>query len=151
MKRFLLWLLLAGVSFADPTFHIGGAVGHAHDWTCRQVRETLAGQVKTVYYDYRGAHHSAACVPLWAVLEGAAPQGKSLDDTVVVEGTDGYQVTFSLGELDPKFGNEPVWLALDEDGAPLPEALSPTRLIIPGDVKLGRWVHNVVRLRVVAR
>jgi DMSO/TMAO reductase YedYZ molybdopterin-dependent catalytic subunit len=68
---------------------------------------------------------------------------------VGVECRDGYLITFSLGELLADIGNRHVWLALDMDGQPLPQRDGPIRLIVPEDVKPGRWAHAVQAIFVV--
>ncbi|HEY3682043.1 MAG TPA: hypothetical protein VGL93_03345 [Streptosporangiaceae bacterium] len=45
----------------------------------------------------------------------------------------------SWGEIDPDFGATPALLAYTEDHKPLPRP----RLIVPGDLKGGRYVSNV--------
>jgi DMSO/TMAO reductase YedYZ molybdopterin-dependent catalytic subunit len=66
---------------------------------------------------------------------------------VVATGTDGYQAVFSLGELSPDFGHQADMIALTADG----EALTDNgfaRLVVPTDVKGGRWVSNLMSIEV---
>lgn len=63
---------------------------------------------------------------------------------VLAVGADGYQAAVSYGEVSPDFGNRGILVALDEDGRPLPRP----RLVVPGDVKGGRYVSDLVELRV---
>jgi hypothetical protein len=44
----------------------------------------------------------------------------------------------------PDFGNRGILLAISEDGKPLPRP----RLVVPGDVKGGRYVSDLAELRV---
>ena len=46
---------------------------------------------------------------------------------------DGYHVVLSGDELDPNFGNAPMLLAWEQDGAPLSAEDGPLRLAVPGD------------------
>lgn len=62
---------------------------------------------------------------------------------------DGYQVILSGGELDPSFGNAPILLAWEEDGAPLTGDAGPLRLVVPGDTKGGRYVTGVISIEAV--
>jgi DMSO/TMAO reductase YedYZ molybdopterin-dependent catalytic subunit len=62
-------------------------------------------------------------------------------------GSDGYTALFSLGELDPAFGNAQDIIAYEENGAALP-GTGFARIVAPGDVKAGRWVSNLVSLQV---
>jgi hypothetical protein len=64
---------------------------------------------------------------------------------VLATGADGYAALVSYGEIAPDFGNSGVLLATTQDRTPLPRP----RLIVPGDVKGGRYVSDVVQLRVV--
>ena len=64
---------------------------------------------------------------------------------VLAVGADGYAALVSYGEVSPDFGNRGVLLSTNEDGT----ALGRPRLVIPGDVKGGRYVSDVVELRVV--
>jgi hypothetical protein len=61
-------------------------------------------------------------------------------------GSDGYAAIVSLGEIDPSFGAKQVLLAYSEDGNDLCSA--GPRLVVPGDIKGGRYVTNVVKVRV---
>jgi uncharacterized peroxidase-related enzyme len=64
---------------------------------------------------------------------------------VVAVGADGYLALVSYGEISPDFGNRGALLATSEDG----QALERPRLVVPGDVKGGRYVSDLVALRVV--
>ncbi len=63
---------------------------------------------------------------------------------VSATGSDEYQAIVSWGEFDPNFGNTPVLLATSEDGRPLDN--DGPRLVVPGDIRGGRYVSNVVAL-----
>lgn len=67
---------------------------------------------------------------------------------LVVTANDGYQVVVSGGELDPHFGNVPMLLAWEQDGMPLEGEDGPLRLVVPGDLRGGRYVYGVVSLDV---
>lgn len=60
-------------------------------------------------------------------------------------GADGYAAVVSYGELSPDFGDRGLLVALTEDGT----ALARPRLVVPGDVKGGRYVSDLVELHVV--
>ena len=64
---------------------------------------------------------------------------------VLAVGADGYAALVSFGEISPEFGDRGVLLATAEDGKPLERP----RLVVPGDVKGGRYVSDVVELRVI--
>ncbi len=94
-------------------------------------------------------------VTLLAVLEKAgAPfgkklRGKVLSTYVLAKAQDGYQVAFTLGELDPDFGNETILLADKRDGKPLPDKQGPFRLVCPNDKEGARSVRMLTSLEVV--
>jgi DMSO/TMAO reductase YedYZ molybdopterin-dependent catalytic subunit len=94
-------------------------------------------------------------VTLLAVLQKAgAPfgkqlRGKVLSTYVLAKATDGYQVIFTLGELDPDFGNETILLADKRDGKPLPDKQGPFRLVCPNDHEGARSVRMLQTLEVV--
>ena len=67
---------------------------------------------------------------------------------LVVTANDGYQVVVSGGEIDPNFGNVPMLLAWEQDGAPLAGDDGPLRLVVPGDLRGGRYVHGIVSIDV---
>jgi hypothetical protein len=94
-------------------------------------------------------------VTLLAVLQKAgAPfgkqlRGKVLSSYVLAKAMDGYQVIFTLGELDPDFGNETILVADKRDGKPLPGKQGPFRLVCPNDHEGARSVRMLQALEVV--
>lgn len=83
-----------------------------------------------------------------APLEGQL-RGTALTTYVIAGAHDGYQVVFTLGELDATFGNEKIVLADKRDGKPLPENQGPLRLVIPDDKAGARSVRMLETLEVV--
>lgn len=105
-----------------------------------------------------GVSAKYTAVPLRSILEKAgAPigrglRGKALASYVSAKARDGYQVIFSLGELDSSFGNEKVLVAYKREGKPLFEYQGPFRIICPDDKAGARSIRmlesiEVVRLR----
>jgi DMSO/TMAO reductase YedYZ molybdopterin-dependent catalytic subunit len=94
-------------------------------------------------------------VTLLAVLQKAAApfgkqlRGKVLSTYVLAKAKDGYRVIFTLGELDPDFGNETILLADKRDGKPLPDKQGPLRLVCPNDKEGARSVRMLETLEVV--
>jgi hypothetical protein len=94
-------------------------------------------------------------VTLLALLQKAgAPfgkqlRGKVLSSYVLAKAQDGYQVIFTLGELDPDFGNETILVADKRDGKPLPDKQGPFRLVCPNDHEGARSVRMLQTLEVV--
>lgn len=67
----------------------------------------------------------------------------SLRNTVLVVARDGHQVAFSIGDLAPDFGNDPVMLAVQQDGKALDQGL---RVVVPGDRRGARNIRDVTRI-----
>jgi hypothetical protein len=155
--------LLHSTTFADDGLKVTGTDGTSHNWTAARLKDDLAAEVKAVEYTSRGQKHTAHGVALLAVLKAAGipavlkmdpqvdPKLKNLNLrlAVVIRGGDGYTATFSLAELLPDIGGREAWLAFDEDGKPLPNRDGASKLIVPADQKLGRWVRNVTVITVV--
>jgi hypothetical protein len=69
---------------------------------------------------------------------------------VAVVGGDGYEVIFSLGGIDPAFGDQPDLVAYADTGGQLgsggPDGFA--RIVVPGDTAGGRYVSNVTGIAV---
>src|SRR5262245_36743441 len=85
-----------------------------------------------------------AGVPLGADLRGPA-----LATYVLASAPDGYQVVFSIGELDPAMSTGEILVADTADGHPLTATQGPLRLVVPKDVRAARSVRMLTRLDVV--
>jgi DMSO/TMAO reductase YedYZ molybdopterin-dependent catalytic subunit len=97
-------------------------------------------------------------IPLRDLLEQAgAPlgkqlRGKALASYVVAKAHDGYQVVFTLAEIDPAFANESILVADKRDGKALFGFQGPFRLVCANDKAGARSVRMLetiefVRLR----
>jgi hypothetical protein len=97
-------------------------------------------------------HHYIGAL-LTDVLTAAGPnfdptvKNDALRFAVKAIGADGYAAAVSWGEIDPNFGAKQVLLAYNEDGNDLC-SVGP-RLVVPGDIKGGRYVSTIVRVKVV--
>jgi DMSO/TMAO reductase YedYZ molybdopterin-dependent catalytic subunit len=85
-----------------------------------------------------------AGAPLGNDLRGAA-----LATYVMATASDGYQVLFSLAELDPAMTNRQVIVADVAEGKALAPQQGPLRIVMPGDVHPTRSVRMLVRLEVI--
>jgi hypothetical protein len=94
-------------------------------------------------------------VPLREVLKragvplGKELRGKALSSYVLARAHDGYQVLFSLGEIDTAFGNESIVVADKRDGKPLFGYQGPFRLVCPNDKAGARSVRMLETLELV--
>jgi len=84
-----------------------------------------------------------------APLEGKLRR-KALASYLVAKAHDGYQVVFTLGEIDAQFGDNLILIADQRDGAPLPASQGPFRLICPRDKEGARSVRMLETLEFVA-
>lgn len=83
------------------------------------------------------------------VPQGSELRDKALAGYVLAEAQDGYQVVFSLGELDPSFIDNEILLADTADGKPLFGAQGRFRLVVPKDKPGARSVRMLTKLEVV--
>jgi hypothetical protein len=95
-------------------------------------------------------------VSLWdlvqdaGVLTNPAIKNDLLNFVVVATGSDGYRAVFSMGEIDPAFGNQQDIVAYADTGGQLgtsgPDGAM--RIIVPGDTAGGRYVSNITSIQV---
>ncbi len=135
-----------GVSNA---FAVSGAVhaGKSFDLAALQALPTSTLTLGGVVY---------TGVSLWTLLNTVTgirtdPNVKnaSLSYYAVATGSDGYKAALSLGEIDPGFGNKAALVAYAANGTGL-GTNGVARLIVPGEVKQGRSVSNLVSIEVFA-
>jgi DMSO/TMAO reductase YedYZ molybdopterin-dependent catalytic subunit len=141
---------------ASPTagtgsFELTGLVNTPGTVTAADLQALTPQTVEVDFQSGQGdQHHAYTGVLLWDVLDKAGitlnPDVKNdvLHKYVVLTATDGYEVVISLGEIDPGFGANQYLLAWEEDGAALPLV----RLVLPGDIKGGRYISDVVKIEV---
>jgi DMSO/TMAO reductase YedYZ molybdopterin-dependent catalytic subunit len=80
---------------------------------------------------------------------GSKLRGKALASYVIAHAHDGYQVVFTLGELDPSFGNSQILVADKRDGKPLFGYQGPLRLVCPNDKAGARSVRMLESLEFI--
>jgi DMSO/TMAO reductase YedYZ molybdopterin-dependent catalytic subunit len=83
------------------------------------------------------------------VPQGEQLRGQAMATYVLVEATDNYRVVFSLAEFNSSFQDSEIIIADTMDGAPIPGALGPFRLVAPHEKRPARWVEMVKSLTVV--
>jgi len=79
---------------------------------------------------------------------GGQLRGKNMNKYLLVKAKDGYQVVFSLAELDSTFTDRTILLADEEDGRPIPADKGPFRIVVPGEKKHARWTWGVTTFQV---
>ncbi|MBV8834563.1 MAG: molybdopterin-dependent oxidoreductase [Acidobacteriaceae bacterium] len=87
------------------------------------------------------------------LARGGAPfgnelRGKALSSYVLATAQDGYQVVYTLTELDPAFVDSEILVADRRDGKPLDEKEGPFRIVVPGEKKPARSLRMLERLQV---
>jgi DMSO/TMAO reductase YedYZ molybdopterin-dependent catalytic subunit len=102
--------------------------------------------------DRDGADHGYTGVPISEILDqagvttGKQLRGENLSKYLLVKCADGYQVLFSLAELDSSFTDRTVILADSVEGHPLPAGKGPFRLVVPGEKKPARSSFQVMEM-----
>ena len=155
-RRLIFGLLLSLCTLAgqEPatTLQVTGAVKQSLTLTADDLAKMPRASVKTTSNGMQTAYEG---VWLYEVLKRAgAPQGetlrgKALAGYVLAEAQDGYQVVFSLGELDPAFIDNEILLADTAKGKPLFGAQGRFRLVVPKDKPGARSVRMLTKLEVV--
>jgi DMSO/TMAO reductase YedYZ molybdopterin-dependent catalytic subunit len=80
---------------------------------------------------------------------GSELRGKALTNYLLVEAKDGYQVVFSVAEVDPAFTDSEMLLADKADGKPLVGSQGPFRLVVAKDKPGARSVRMLTKIEVV--
>jgi len=151
----ILDLLAAGLLLAQdsqPTVQVTGAVKQALTLSADDLAKMPRASVKTVsggmetVYDGVWIHEvlKKAGVP-----QGGELRGKALSSYVIAEAQDGYQVVFSLGELDPSFIDNEILLADTANGKSLFGAQGRFRLVVPKDKPGARSIRMLTKIEVV--
>jgi hypothetical protein len=143
--------LLAGQG-QQPSIQVTGTVKQTTTLTPDDLAKMPRASVRTksngmeTLYEGVWLHEvlKSAGVPL-----GSELRGKALASYVLAEAQDGYQVVFSLAELDPAFVDNEILLADTADGKPLFGAQGRFRLVVPKDKPGGRSVRMLTKLEVV--
>ena len=141
-------LLVAAPSLADVL--VDGQVRQPHPWSLAELKTLAPASADVTYLTGHGEDHAHfSGVSLWTLLGEAklsdeAGKMPQLRHTILVTGSDGYAVTLSYGEFDPEFEGKAVLLAWQRDG----KDLEAPQLVVPGDKRGGRYVHDVVRIEV---
>lgn len=99
--------------------------------------------------DRDGNDHSYNGVALQEILglagvtTGKELRGENLAKYLMVKCADGYEVLFSLAEVDSSFTDRVIILADSTEGKPLPSDKGPFRLVVPGEKKPARSCFQV--------
>jgi DMSO/TMAO reductase YedYZ molybdopterin-dependent catalytic subunit len=148
-------LLTAGLPFAQdgqPTVHVTGAVKQALTLSPEDLSKMPRASVRTTNNGIETVYEGVwlhEVLKRAGVPQGGELRGKALAGYVLAEAQDGYQVVFSLGELDPSFIDNEILLADTANGKPLFGAQGRFRLVVPKDKPGARSVRMLTKLEVV--
>jgi hypothetical protein len=136
----------------EPSITISGEVSRAVTFKKSDLAafETQTFKAK----DRDGKEHEFAGVALFELLKkagvanGGQLRGENLAKYVIIQAADGYEVLFSLPEIDPEFTSQVVLLATQKDGTQMTTGEGPFRVIVPNDKKQARWIREVRAIKV---
>jgi DMSO/TMAO reductase YedYZ molybdopterin-dependent catalytic subunit len=137
----------AQVKEAEPLVKVSGEVTQP-----LQLKAADLAKMKRTSVNLRdrdGASHSYSGVPVADILNlagvttGKQLHGENLAKYLMVKCADGYEVLFSLAELDSAFTDKVVILADALEGKPLPAGKGPFRLVVTGEKKPARSCFQV--------
>lgn len=109
-------------------------------------------RASAILKDREGISHQYEGVPVTRILDtagvtlGKQLRGENLTKYLLVKCADGYEVLFSLAELDSSFTDRVVILADQIDGKAIPEGRGPFRLIVPDEKAPARSSFEVIAL-----
>ncbi|QIY90228.1 molybdopterin-dependent oxidoreductase [Chryseobacterium gallinarum] len=156
MKKMLpvAFLLVSGWMWCQSGFKlkVGGEVSQPLELTVSDLSKMP--EKETSLRDKEGKTHTYTGVSLQDILAKAGvPSGKELHGEnlakyVLAKCTDGYQVLFSLAELDASISDKNVIIAYKMDGNPLPASKGPLRLIAEGEKKPARSTYQLASLSI---
>lgn len=145
----------ASTPAAGQSFDIVGLVQNPGSVTVDELRQYPVETVEVTYaVDGEQEAHTFTGVRLVDVVNGAGFTVDADDPSAVLElymvitAKDGYQIVLSVGEIYPDFGDAPILLAWEEDGAPLSPTKSPVQLVVPEDRSDGRHIFGIVTIDV---
>ena len=156
LRNAVLCLVLAAASVAfgqqAPSITVTGAVKQPLTLTASDLASMPRAKAATdnngIQTTYEGVWLSdvlkKAGVPLGPGLRGAALAGY-----ILASASDGYQVLFSIGELDPDMTSGQYLLADTANGKALFGENGAFRLVIPTDKRGARSVRLLSRIEVV--
>ncbi|MGB6689319.1 MAG: molybdopterin-dependent oxidoreductase [Terracidiphilus sp.] len=121
------------------------------EWTATTLAP-LPHTTLTLYNEHAKANETYSGVQLIDLLARlgvpAKPRGKEFRIYLVAEGSDGYQVVYSIGEVTPDVHDGTVIVADSLDGKPIGND-GPLKLVATGEKRPARWVRNLVAIKVM--
>ena len=125
--------------------------GKVADWTAATL-VSLPHVTLTVHNEHAKKDETYSGVPLIELLTRLGvpekPHGRDFRLYLVAEGSDGYQVVYSVAEATPDVHDGTVIVADAQDGRPIGND-GPLKLVATGEKRPARWVRNLVGIRVM--
>src|SRR5262245_19300715 len=132
----VLALTRVGAQEATPVLQVAGDVEHQLTLSPDDFAKLPRATVRTVSDGIETAYEGVwvhEVLKKAGAPQGSALRGKALASYVLAQAEDGYQVVFSLAELDPGFIDNQILLADSANGKPLFGAQGRYRLVVPKD------------------
>ena len=155
-RRWLFALLAACFLRAQDTppasIQITGAVKQELNLTAGDLAKMPRASVKTTNNGMETVYEGVwlhEVLKKAGVPQGSELRGKALAGYVLAQAQDGYQVLFSLAELDPAFIDNEILLADTANGKALFGAQGRFRLVVPKDKPGARSIRMLTKLEVV--
>lgn len=138
---------------AEPVLHVEVENGKTLDLKATDLSKLTRREIKGKGHDekdsvYSGYNLSDILLLANAKLGTGEMRGKQLAAYLLAEAADGYKVTFAVAEIAPEFTDKIILLADTRDGKPLAEKDGAWQIIVSDEKKHGRWVRQVVSLKV---
>ncbi|UYQ95792.1 molybdopterin-dependent oxidoreductase [Chitinophaga horti] len=153
-RLFITWMFMfvgtlpvAAQVAKQPSLKISGEVAKPVELTASQF-DTMK-KTTAILEDRDGKNHAYKGVSVQEILglagvtTGDQLRGEHLTKYVLAKCADGYEVLFSLAELDSAFTKRVTILADEVDGTQLPVGKGPFRLIVPGERRPARSCFQV--------
>lgn len=137
----------------EPFFTVEGEVLKPLKLTWKDLAGMKQTEVKTI--DRNDQEHTFQGVRLVDILDSAGVtlgkelRGENLVKYLLIQAADGYEVIFSLPEVDPEFTDQTILLAYLVDGNPLPKGEGPFRIVAPNDKRPARWIRELSTIKVL--
>jgi len=154
LRYFLVLFLFEGVlttaaqEKSGGILQVQGEVVHPRSYSLDDLKKLGADTAS--FRDRAGEKHLFRGVPILHILRqagvslGRELRGENLSKYLLVQAGDGYQVLFSLAELDSNFRDRNILLAYEMDGKTLPKDKGQLRLIVPDEKVPARSCYDVV-------
>jgi len=153
VSLFALTVLGQTPAKTEPVLRVEVENGKTFDLTVKDLAKFTRRDVKAKGHDekesiYSGYNLSDILFSAGAKIGKDELKGKELGAYLVVEAADGYKATFSIAEISTDFTDKIILFADTRDGKPLGEKQGKWQIIVPEEKKHGRWVRQVIALRI---